>query len=122
MDLYMDPTLLPYTLPLYALLLCGSCLQAMNLLMQLRKCCNHPFMFPDAEPEFDGESTGEDIVEASGKMKAGPRPPHAPAPRPRPTTPPHASRPTPRRTCTRRGGVRRDEGGFQATTRPRPTR
>ncbi|MEW5298327.1 MAG: hypothetical protein WDW36_001466 [Sanguina aurantia] len=41
----------------------------LNLLMQLRKVCNHPFMFPDAEPDFDGESTNEDIVEASGKMQ-----------------------------------------------------
>ena len=45
--------------------------RAMNLLMQLRKCCNHPYMFPDAEPGYDGESTGEDIVEAAGKMKVG---------------------------------------------------
>jgi hypothetical protein len=31
-------------------------------------CC-HPYLFSvDAEPEFDGASTGEDIVEASGKM------------------------------------------------------
>ena len=26
-------------------------------------------MFPEAEPEYDGESTGEDIVSGSGKMK-----------------------------------------------------
>ncbi|KAG1680939.1 hypothetical protein FOA52_009898 [Chlamydomonas sp. UWO 241] len=41
----------------------------MNLLMQLRKCCNHPFMFPDSEPDYDGHSTGEEIVEGSGKMQ-----------------------------------------------------
>jgi SWI/SNF-related matrix-associated actin-dependent regulator of chromatin subfamily A member 5 len=29
--------------------------------------CNHPYMFPEAEPDFDG-STAEDIVEASGKL------------------------------------------------------
>lgn len=29
-----------------------------SLLMQLRKCCNHPYLFPGAEPEFDGVSTG----------------------------------------------------------------
>lgn len=33
--------------------------------------CNHPYLFNiDAEPDFDGETTGEDIVEASGKMQA----------------------------------------------------
>ncbi|GFH13582.1 uncharacterized protein HaLaN_09500 [Haematococcus lacustris] len=42
----------------------------MNLLMQLRKVCNHPYLFNiDAEPNFDGVTTGEDIVEASGKMQ-----------------------------------------------------
>mmetsp|Transcript_15446 Transcript_15446/g.43214 ORF Transcript_15446/g.43214 Transcript_15446/m.43214 type:complete len:946 (+) Transcript_15446:412-3249(+) len=39
-----------------------------SLLMQLRKCVNHPYQFPGAEPDFDGASTGEDIVEASGKL------------------------------------------------------
>lgn len=42
-------------------------------LTQLRcpppQVCNHPYMFSDAEPDFDGESTGEDIVTASGKMQ-----------------------------------------------------
>lgn len=28
------------------------------LWMQLRKCCNHPYLFKDAEPDFDGETTG----------------------------------------------------------------
>jgi len=37
------------------------------LFMQLRKCCNHPYMFPDAEKHFDG-STGEDLIEVSGKL------------------------------------------------------
>ncbi len=41
----------------------------MNLLMQLRKVCNHPYMFPDSEPDFDGSTTGEDIIEGSGKLK-----------------------------------------------------
>ena len=45
--------------------------RVMNLLMQLRKCCNHPFMFPDSEPDYDGQSTGEEVVEGSGKMKVG---------------------------------------------------
>uniref|UniRef100_A0A7S2WMT9 Uncharacterized protein n=1 Tax=Mucochytrium quahogii TaxID=96639 RepID=A0A7S2WMT9_9STRA len=39
-----------------------------SLMMQLRKCCNHPYLFPNAEPAFDG-TTKEDIVEASGKLK-----------------------------------------------------
>ena len=73
---YMFPTLSAYItakLPLHCCFypFAGSSAykRAMNLLMQLRKCCNHPYMFPDAEPGYDGESTGEDIVEAAGKMK-----------------------------------------------------
>lgn len=46
--------------------------RARQLLMQLRKVCNHPYLFPDAEPvePTDGGdySTGEDVVEASGKV------------------------------------------------------
>ena len=38
-----------------------------NLLMQLRKVCNHPYQLPGAEPDFDG-STDEDIVDGSGKL------------------------------------------------------
>jgi len=38
-----------------------------NLLMQLRKVCNHPYMLPGAESEFDGTTT-EDLVQSSGKM------------------------------------------------------
>jgi hypothetical protein len=34
------------------------------LFMQLRKCCNHPYLFPNAEPDFDG-STDEDLVSTS---------------------------------------------------------
>ena len=31
----------------------------MMLVQQLRKCCNHPYLFgTTAEPDFDGESTG----------------------------------------------------------------
>ena len=29
------------------------------LFMQLRKCCNHPYLFPGAEPDFDGSQTGK---------------------------------------------------------------
>ena len=38
-----------------------------NLFMQLRKCCNHPFVFKGAEGDPD-ETTLEDLVSASGKM------------------------------------------------------
>jgi len=39
-----------------------------SLMMQLRKCCNHPYLFQGAEPDFDG-TTSEDLVEASGKLQ-----------------------------------------------------
>lgn len=26
-----------------------------NVIMELRKCCNHPYLFDGAEPEFDGQ-------------------------------------------------------------------
>ena len=35
--------------------------------MQLRKVCNHPYLFEGIEPE-DAPSLGEHIVEASGKL------------------------------------------------------
>ncbi|KNC97563.1 uncharacterized protein SPPG_07036 [Spizellomyces punctatus DAOM BR117] len=38
----------------------------MNLLMQLRKCCNHPYMLPNSEPE--PFLPGEHLVLASSKM------------------------------------------------------
>jgi len=38
-----------------------------SLLMQLRKCCNHPFLFPDVEPA-DGEDYAEQLVSGSGKI------------------------------------------------------
>lgn len=38
----------------------------MNLLMQLRKACNHPYLLPHAEP--DPYYLGEHIVHASGKF------------------------------------------------------
>ena len=40
-----------------------------SLLMQLRKICCHPYLMPGAEHNFDGNTTSEDIVEASAKMK-----------------------------------------------------
>lgn len=38
-----------------------------NLIMQLRKCCLHPFLFPDAEGDVD-ETSVEDLIAASGKL------------------------------------------------------
>jgi SWI/SNF-related matrix-associated actin-dependent regulator of chromatin subfamily A member 5 len=38
----------------------------MNLLIQLRKCCNHPYLLPDAEPE--PFKIDESIVAASSKL------------------------------------------------------
>ena len=34
--------------------------------MQLRKVCNHPYLFPNIEPE--GIPEGEHLIEASGKL------------------------------------------------------
>ncbi len=39
----------------------------MNLVMQLRKVSNHPFMFPDSEPDGDGNSSLEQLLQASGE-------------------------------------------------------
>lgn len=38
----------------------------MNLLMQLRKCCNHPYILPHAEP--DPYYVGEHVIHASAKF------------------------------------------------------
>lgn len=38
-----------------------------NLIMQLRKCCLHPFLFKGAEPDI-GSTTCEDLIAASGKL------------------------------------------------------
>ena len=39
------------------------------VLMSLRKCCNHPYLFDGAEPTFDGEyQLGDHIIGNSGKM------------------------------------------------------
>lgn len=38
----------------------------LNVVMQLKKCCNHPYLFEGAEPEpFE---TGEHLIQNSGKM------------------------------------------------------
>jgi len=57
----------------------GDWKRLQSLLMQLRKCCNHPFLFPNAEAavqvaaQKNGESwdgrCNESIVDASGKMR-----------------------------------------------------
>lgn len=37
--------------------------------MQLRKCCNHPYLFDGAEPTVNGEFVlGDHLVSNSGKM------------------------------------------------------
>jgi SNF2 family DNA or RNA helicase len=38
-----------------------------NILIQLRKCVNHPYLFLGQEPEGAPE-LGEHLIEASGKM------------------------------------------------------
>ncbi|XP_030647439.1 chromodomain-helicase-DNA-binding protein 1-like [Chanos chanos] len=44
----------------------GSQTRLLNILMQLRKCVNHPYLFDGVEPEpFE---IGEHLVEASGKL------------------------------------------------------
>lgn len=41
----------------------------MNIIMNLRKCCNHPYFFDNAEPTFDGEYIlGDHIITNSGKL------------------------------------------------------
>jgi len=39
-----------------------------SLLMQLRKCCNHPFLFPGVEPSAD-EAYSEQLIDGSGKFQ-----------------------------------------------------
>jgi SNF2 family DNA or RNA helicase len=38
-----------------------------NILMQLRKVCNHPYLFDGVEPE-GADEFGEHIITASGKL------------------------------------------------------
>ncbi len=38
-----------------------------NIIIQLRKVCNHPYLFDNMEPE-GAEELGEHIIKASGKM------------------------------------------------------
>lgn len=44
----------------------GSWRKLMNILMQLRKCCNHPYTLPHTEP--DPYYVGDHIIKASGKF------------------------------------------------------
>ena len=39
-----------------------------NILMQLRKVCNHPYLFQGIEPE-DSPELGEHLIKTSGKMQ-----------------------------------------------------
>ena len=39
-----------------------------NILIQLRKVCNHPYLFQNIEPEQTEDDTGEHLVTAAGKM------------------------------------------------------
>ena len=42
-------------------------LRLLNILMQLRKCCNHPYLFDGAEPG-PPYTTDKHLVDNSGKM------------------------------------------------------
>ena len=44
----------------------GSWRKLMNILMQLRKCCNHPYTLPHTEP--DPYYIGDHVIKASGKF------------------------------------------------------
>ena len=41
-----------------------------HLVVHLRKCCNHPYLFSGAEPDFHG-TTKEEIISSSGKLQVG---------------------------------------------------
>lgn len=44
----------------------GTFKKLRTLWMQLRKCCNHPFLFPSTDDTYNLDT----LVEASGKMQA----------------------------------------------------
>jgi SWI/SNF-related matrix-associated actin-dependent regulator of chromatin subfamily A member 5 len=44
----------------------GERSKLLNVVMQLRKCCNHPYLFQGAEPE--PYTNGEHLITNSGKM------------------------------------------------------
>jgi SWI/SNF-related matrix-associated actin-dependent regulator of chromatin subfamily A member 5 len=45
----------------------GSTSHYKNILVQLRKVCDHPYLFPGIEPE-DAPALGDHLVKACGKM------------------------------------------------------
>ena len=45
-----------------------SRMRMLNILMQLRKCCNHPYLFDGAEPG-PPYTTGEHLIDSSSKLK-----------------------------------------------------
>ena len=47
----------------------GKQVRLQNVLMQLRKCCNHPYLFEWPLDEAGNEVVDEMLMEASGKMK-----------------------------------------------------
>ena len=51
----------------------------LNIVMQLRKCCNHPYLFQGAEPG-PPFTTGEHLVDNSGVCQV--HMPYAPCPVP----------------------------------------
>ncbi|KAK7543183.1 SNF2 family N-terminal domain-containing protein [Phyllosticta citricarpa] len=44
----------------------GEFQRLMNLVMQLRKCCNHPYLLPNVEP--DPYQLGHHVIQSSGKF------------------------------------------------------
>lgn len=46
----------------------GERKRLLNIAMQLRKCCNHPYLFQGAEPG-PPYTTGEHLIENAGKVK-----------------------------------------------------
>lgn len=40
----------------------------LNIVMQLRKCCNHPYLFPNTE-DRSLDPMGEHLVENCGKVR-----------------------------------------------------
>ncbi|KAL6614067.1 hypothetical protein ACP70R_036337 [Stipagrostis hirtigluma subsp. patula] len=47
----------------------GRKLALNNILMQLRKCCNHPYLFPGQESKQQAENIFDSLVAASGKLQ-----------------------------------------------------
>uniref|UniRef100_A0AC35UAD7 PHD-type domain-containing protein n=1 Tax=Rhabditophanes sp. KR3021 TaxID=114890 RepID=A0AC35UAD7_9BILA len=46
----------------------GNALSLSNILMELKKCCNHPFLFPKAS--YEAEKMPNDLYEINGLVKA----------------------------------------------------